>query len=52
MWTSNGVGVTSRKIAHATHDSSHVIKTNLQIIPFSTNDIQLGREEDYAIAIP
>ena len=32
MWTSNGVGVTSRKIAHATHDSSHVIKTNLQII--------------------
>ena len=49
--TSNGVGVTSNKISHAPHDNSQVNKTNLQIIPFNTNDIQLNREEDYNIVI-
>ena len=52
MRTFNGVRITSRKTSHATHDHPQVNNTSLQIIPFTTNDIQLGREEDYAIAIP
>mgnify|MGYP000659779378 CR=1 FL=1 len=49
--TSNGVGVTSRKTSNASQDSSQVNLSNLQIIPFNTNDVQLGREEDYDIVI-
>ena len=47
MRTCNGVGVTSRKTSNAIHHSPQVNKSNLQIIPFNTNDVQLGREEDY-----
>ena len=51
MRTFNGVRITSRKTSHATHDHPQVNNTSLQIIPFTTNDIQLGREEDYDIVI-
>ena len=47
MRTFNGVRITSRKTSHATHDHPQVNNTSLQIIPFNTNDVQLGREEDY-----
>ena len=49
--TSSGVGITSTKRSHATHDYSQINRTNLQIIPFNNNDIQLEREEDYDTVI-
>ena len=45
------VGVTSRKTPNASHDSPQVNQSDLQITPFSNNDVQSGREEDYDIVI-
>ena len=51
MRTYYDVGVTSRKTSNASHDSPQVNQSDLQIIPFSNNDVQSGREEDYDIVI-
>ena len=51
MRTYYDVGVTSRKTPNASHDSPQINQADLQIIPFSNNDVQSSREEDYDVVI-